>query len=41
LGKSPNAEDFKSYVDKKIGITLDVNNNIVPTNDPSAKTAAF
>lgn len=41
LEKSPNAEDFKSYFDKKIGITLDVNNNIVPANDPSAKTAAF
>ena len=41
LGRTPTTEDFKCYYDKKIGIILDSNNNIVPSNDPSAKTAAF
>ncbi|MCR4852475.1 MAG: site-specific integrase [Prevotella sp.] len=41
LGKTPSVEDFKGFYDKKIGITLDGNNNIVPSNDSSAKTAAF
>lgn len=41
LGKTPSVDDFKGLYDKKIGITLDGNNNIIPTNNASAKTAAF
>lgn len=41
LGKTPSVDDFKGLYDKKIGITLDGNNNIIPTNSASAKTAAF